>query len=428
MPNALCNVGSEPEDVHLYKQAYWFSSATGRKVFLPDDINTSATPDCKVQVSLLMSPNGLGWYHMEEIKDPSVIRQLLTDHQVVVHDTIAPIIKVNPVLTADVTSMSKPCMVVMGRMTIDEALQSLSIALQKNSTSTLMLNVQTGVNMNRPPKLTGYEILVRLHLLLGHAGLALMLATLAAMPDVAKAVKPTDIDEFIKRGCGLCDTALMIRPPIPHQIKGVKPPPGASWVRDTLSLRVKQHGFGYLKLTTYWDEGSGKCRTLGHEGMSSEDFEKLDQQIRIFNRPHHGEILSIKSDNLAAQKSKELRDYLIDSSIGGKWSVPYLHEWVGGPESSNRHVVPRAMALLNGCPTDGGEEHFFTAFNTVECARNETVDPKSNVSANMVYHNHAQPAPSTLWMSQCLVRAHGRYQHTHDLQTYHHELPDRSST
>ena len=229
----------------------------------------------------------------------------------------------------DVVSVTKPCMVVMGQLTLDGAVDSLRQRLRSVHMGTLMVNPQTAVNMGRPPKLTGYEILVRLHLLLGHAGLALMLATISAMPDVAHVIKPADVDEFIKRGCGPCDTALMIRPPIPHHTKGSKPPPGASWVRDTLSLRVKQHGFGYLKLTTYWDEGSGKCRTLGHVGMASEDFEKLDQQIRIFNRPHHGKLLSIKADNLSAQKSKEMRDYLVDSSIGWKWSVPYLYEWVG---------------------------------------------------------------------------------------------------
>ena len=72
MPNALYNIGSEPEDVYLYGQGYWFSSTTGRQVFITEP-GKSVDATCK-RVSLLMSPNRLGWYHMEEIKDPHVIR------------------------------------------------------------------------------------------------------------------------------------------------------------------------------------------------------------------------------------------------------------------------------------------------------------------------------------------------------------------
>ena len=74
-----------------------------------------------------------------------------------------------------------------------------------------------------------------------------------------------------------------------------------------------------------------------------------------------------------------------------KFSVPYLHEWVGGAESAFRHGVPRAMALLRGCPTDGGEDHLFTAYNTVEAARNEHVRANGK-SANMIFYkrNHAE--------------------------------------
>ena len=77
MPSALCNIGSEPEDVYLYKQAYWFSELDGRQVFLPDKETGLVDPATSARVSLLMSPNHLGWYHMEEITEPEVIKQLI---------------------------------------------------------------------------------------------------------------------------------------------------------------------------------------------------------------------------------------------------------------------------------------------------------------------------------------------------------------
>ena len=73
MPGALCNMGSEPEDVYLYNQAYWFGADTCRRVFIRNDPSVPASPDCTLQGSLLMSPNRLGWYHMEKITDPAVI-------------------------------------------------------------------------------------------------------------------------------------------------------------------------------------------------------------------------------------------------------------------------------------------------------------------------------------------------------------------
>jgi hypothetical protein len=179
--------------------------------------------------------------------------------------------------------------------------------------------------------------------------MAIMLATLAKMPEMLKLVSKDDIELFRRRGCGICESTLMIAPHLPHASPTVKPLPGQKWVRDTCQVKVMQLGTRNKYFTTYWDAGSSKCRTYWHGGMTAEDFIMIDQQLRLFNRPHRGEVLIIQADCLPAQMAKDVKDYHVGEEILSAFSVPYFHQQVGGAESSFRHTVyPELMPCCVG--------------------------------------------------------------------------------
>ena len=67
LPRALCNIGSEGEDVYCAGQAYYFAADVGRVCI--DALQPGATERTKVR--LHMSANNLGWYWIEPISDPN---------------------------------------------------------------------------------------------------------------------------------------------------------------------------------------------------------------------------------------------------------------------------------------------------------------------------------------------------------------------
>ena len=67
--------------------------------------------------------------------------------------------------------------------------------------------------MNRPAKLSGYEMLCRMHVVLGHPGLATMLNTLSLLKETKGMISKADIEQFVRRKCGLCESMLMNTPP-----------------------------------------------------------------------------------------------------------------------------------------------------------------------------------------------------------------------
>ena len=52
----------------------------------------------------------------------------------------------------------------------------------------------------------------------------------------------------------------------------------------------------------------------------------LDQQMRAFVRPLHGEILVIKSDNHPSYKAKSTREYMVESEMSPQFSPDYAHQ------------------------------------------------------------------------------------------------------
>ena len=161
LADALCNIGSEGEDVFIFKQSYWFDER-GREMF-----DAPRADGTRQSVKLHMSPNNLGWYWIEPIKDPSVVRQLLVDNKIFVQSVVAPIISLKAPAW-----FKWPCVPDVVAPLVSDVSQGMLVPL----------NPHTGVSMNRPAKLTGYEILVRMHVVLGHCGLATLLTTLASLP------------------------------------------------------------------------------------------------------------------------------------------------------------------------------------------------------------------------------------------------------
>ena len=371
LPEALCNIGSEGEDVYCAKQGYWFDAPVGRVVF--DALKPGETE--RKQVKLHMSPNNLGWYWMEAITDAAVIRQLLVDNQVIVKDTIAPCIKMLP------QWFTWPCVP-------NVAADAIALVGQHVLAP---INPHTGVSMNRPAKLSGYEILCRMHVVLGHPGLATMLITLAGLKGTAGMVTKADIEEYRRRRCGLCESMLMNTPPFKtSQSLQPLPEPGQYWTRDTVSLRVPTFQFKWKYMTLYTDKRSSYWLLIGHTDYTAETVTSLDQQLRTFNRPINGEVLRIKADNHPSYKAKNTIDYLSESEIGPQFSPAYGHQMVGEAEVGFRVLVPRSNALLKGCPTDNGEEHEAFAMFTACSGRNAMLHANGSPSPGMIFHRYSE--------------------------------------
>ena len=216
LPQALCNIGSEGEDVYCAGQAYYFAADVGRVCI--DALQPGATERTKVR--LHMSANNLGWYWIEPITDPKVLRELLIKNKEPVVEVIAPTISINklPMWCA------WPC-----TPEVLEADQCFEMLAQQILAP---INPHTGVSMNRPAKLSGYEILCRMHVVLGHPGLATMLNTLGLLKTTQGMISKTDIEQFVRRKCGLCESMLMNTPPFSSSTTlHPKPEPGQMWTR-----------------------------------------------------------------------------------------------------------------------------------------------------------------------------------------------------
>ena len=356
-------------------QAYHFAADVGRVCI--DALKPGATE--RTRVRLHMSANNLGWYWIEPITEGHVIRELLIKNKETVADVIAPTISVKlPSWCA------WPC--------TPEVLESDQCFEMLGQQILAPINPHTGVSMNRPAKLTGYELLCRMHVVLGHPGLATMLNTLGLMKETKGMISKTDIEKFVRRKCGLCESMLMNTPAFrPSTTLSPAPEPGQVWTRDTLKFRVAQFHLNSFYVTGYSDKASGMWVLIPHLDYTAETVIELDQMLRTFNRPINGEILRIKSDNHPSYKAKETFTYLAEAEIGPQFSPAYGHQMVGEAEVIWRYVVPRANALLKGCPTDDGEEHEIFAMFTACAARNDMIPIGKTASPSMIFHRHTEP-------------------------------------
>ena len=240
--------------------------------------------------------------------------------------------------------------------------------------------------MGRAPKLTGYEILVRMHIVLGHVGLGPLLATVSKIPDMAKTITKDAIEEFVRRGCGICDTTKLITMAFKSLHDATLPHVGKHWVHDTLKLRVKAFGLGYNYLTSFVCSGSKMKRTWGHADYTQETVIALRDMQRAWVRPTHGEIEAFDCDSHPSHRAEATIEDAQDKQNVSRFSPPYAHQLTGKAEAYFRHSVPAANALLRQCPADGGEEHFSTAFFTYESSHNEVVSLEDKKSNAMRYY------------------------------------------
>ena len=190
------------------------------------------------------------------------------------------------------------------------------------------------VGVGRSVKLTGIEILRRMHVVLGHPSLPVLLATLMASKDVnAHIITKADIEQYVREACGICESAKMRR----RSFRGVTDPTpvpiGKKWVFDTMHLQAPSCLGKHIYITRFLNKLTdfpGFKRSYGHSAFTSEVLIGLCQRLRAFVRPIHGEIMIFKHDSLPAQKSKEMGDYMTEITVHDESSPPYCHEGVWG--------------------------------------------------------------------------------------------------
>ena len=170
-------------------------------------------------VPLYMSANGLGWFRLVPITAPEEIRALLDAHHVHIPDGIPPSLSI----------------------AANSALCAPTVAPQHKEWA----------GVRHPAKLTGLEILRRVHHALGHPHLDALLRTLAKSKKLrAGAITKADVAAFSKERCYLCDLTLQKRRTFKALTDHTVPELGKMWYLDTLTLRVPsaEHRFMYISL------------------------------------------------------------------------------------------------------------------------------------------------------------------------------------
>ena len=246
----------------------------------------------------------------------------------------------------------------------------------------------TTIGMGRPVALTGLEILWRLHVVLGHASIDQVMATLSKTEGMrAGVVTKADVEAFVRLGCAQCIVWKMRRAPVKSLIDPTLAPPGKKWSYDTLTLKVKTAA-GNLYITRFLDNGSGKKRSYGHKDFTASTLEMLLSLMRAWVRPVHGEIWIGRRDGHPSQRAKSFQDALSEAQIHDESTAPYQHESMP-VENTWQHDVPGAMILLSTGPGAKALRHFGQAFLTHEDASNRVVKPRAHggeaKSADMIY-------------------------------------------
>ena len=97
------------------------------------------------------------------------------------------------------------------------------------------------IGMGRPVALTGLEILWRLHIVLGHASIDQVMATLSKTEGMrAGVVTKSDVEAFVKLGCAQCIVWKMRRAPVKSLVDSTLAPPGKKWSYDSSRSRPRQ--------------------------------------------------------------------------------------------------------------------------------------------------------------------------------------------
>ena len=213
------------------------------------------------------------------------------------------------------------------------------------------------------PTLAPFDVLVRVHCILGHATLNTVLATIAFATTLPKGfITREAIKQYIAAKCGICESAKMRRRTFRIDLSGISdktiPEIGKSYVFDTLGLRTPSAQWGFINITRFNDRNpKGIKRSYGHVSMEATAFEALILTMRAYVRPHTGEIHVMKKDGHPSHRSHLIQDLFVDSSMNNHEPPPYVHEAIN-TENTFQFSVPSAMATLAG--SGDGEEHFYT--------------------------------------------------------------------
>ena len=237
-------------------------------------------------------------------------------------------------------------------------------------------------SMSRPPKLTGLEILLRTHVVLGHPGLAMLLRTLSVADGMkAGVITKADVEAFVRHGCGICDLVKRQRPAFKSVTDKTIPPVGKVWVLDSLKLRTPSL-LGNSVLHRFVCKASRKRRSFGTKGETSAEITGAIDRMRAFNRPVHGEMMVVKHDQHPAMESHEFQTYTGGEQLLDASSSPYVHENVGEIEVYNKHDIDTAVAMLR--QSKSSEGHAETAIYMAEDVGCMLVTT-SGKSADMIY-------------------------------------------
>ena len=91
-------------------------------------------------------------------------------------------------------------------------------------------------------------------------------------------ISKTDIEQFVRRKCGLCESMLMNTPSFsPSTTLHPAPEPGQVWTRDTLKFRVSQFQLKSIYVSGYSDKASGLWVLIPHIDYTAETVIELDQ-------------------------------------------------------------------------------------------------------------------------------------------------------
>ena len=151
-------------------------------------------------------------------------------------------------------------------------------------------------------------------------------------------------------------------------------------------LRIPCAHFGFQHIFLAVDRNTKDTFVVGMLGLTTEDVDAAQGQLRAYVKPMHGDIWIFRKDSLPAHRSLKMQDLLAASQTDNQLSPGGVHEGVGDAENGFLLGVPAANAMLL-CSADLDEAHFFTAFRTLmEARRHSAIDGSDPpVSTRMLY-------------------------------------------
>jgi len=336
-----------------------------------------------------MTDDGLGWLQIKAITEPTSLRKLMAIVDMGTferRETNGLLVLGGPERLVQCPELQPMLLFVRA---YDVALSMASFDSVAVLTAFNPDTIRSGIGMGRAPAITGFELLQRMHVVLGHASIDDMIATLKLTRGIkAGIITAADVAEFKRQGCGVCETTKMKRRGFARNLKDhTLPLPGKVFTYDSLSMRTPTAEFKNMVLTAFVCKGSKKSFTFAHTQQTAEQYIGLALRLRAIVRPYHGEIwIGLSDSHSSFARSHEMKHFLVESQMQHSAGAPYKHEDATDVEILWHHGVPGAMALLlSGAST---EAHFDTAFMTWERSHNTCAvrGTEPLASRDMIYY------------------------------------------